>query len=239
MPICCYFFSIRVTYIIYFLGNLSLVVKPFVDRAVNLYRQLLFLKALYVHQVPNFLSWNKYMGYLNRIKIDLAGFSTVLENSQNDLHPSFIKMKSKINYSCKYQMARSRGICSDFKLFPKSFMHCTFFFWSFWWTHTYVLFWGHLYPCFGFLVTSPLGFKARMGSALFAFYGGECNVHSPRSTSGATHANLLAANTPPVLSPHPVAEVRLPGLELVLSEYPWVRRSTNWAKPGPIFMHST
>ena len=31
-----------------------------------------------------------------------------------------------------------------------------------------VLFWGYWYPCFGFLVTSPLGFKARVGSALFA-----------------------------------------------------------------------
>ena len=66
---------------------------------------------------------------------------------------------------------------------------------------------------------SPLGFKARVGSALFTFCGGECNLHSPRSTSGATHADLLAAGTPPVLSPHTVAEVRLPGFELVLSEY--------------------
>ena len=33
----------------------------------------------------------------------------------------------------------------------------------FWQTHTHVLFWGHWYPCFGFLVTSPLGFKARVG----------------------------------------------------------------------------
>ena len=50
---------------------------------------------------------------------------------------------------------------------------------------------SHWYPSFGFLVTSPLGFKARVGSALFAFFrGGECNVHSLRSTSGATHANL-------------------------------------------------
>ena len=56
-------------------------------------------------------------------------------------------------------------------------------------------FWGgHWYPCFGFLVTSPLGFKASVGSALFAFCGGECNVHSPRSTSGATRAYLLAAS---------------------------------------------
>ena len=42
-------------------------------------------------------------------------------------------------------------------------------------THTYVLGGGAL-ACLGFLVTSPLGFKARMGSALFAFCGGECNV---------------------------------------------------------------
>ena len=38
----------------------------------------------------------------------------------------------------------------------------------------HVLFWGHWYPCFGFLVTSPLGFKARVGSVLFAF--AEVNV---------------------------------------------------------------
>ena len=36
-------------------------------------------------------------------------------------------------------------------------------------------FWGHWYPCFGFLVTSPLGFKARVGSALFAMFA-EANV---------------------------------------------------------------
>ena len=36
-------------------------------------------------------------------------------------------------------------------------------------------FWGHWYPCFGFLVTSPLGFKARVGSALYAIFA-EANV---------------------------------------------------------------
>ena len=58
----------------------------------------------------------------------------------------------------------------------------------------------------------------------------QCDVHSPRSTSGATHADLLAASLPPVLSLHTVAEVRLQGFELVLSKYLWFRRSTNWAK---------
>ena len=36
-------------------------------------------------------------------------------------------------------------------------------------------FWGHWYPCFGFLVMSPLGFKARVGSALFTIFA-EANV---------------------------------------------------------------
>ena len=62
-------------------------------------------------------------------------------------------------------------------------------------------------------------FCDRVDSALFAFCRGECNVHSLRSTSGATLADLLAASTQPLLSPHTVAEVRLPGFELLLSEY--------------------
>ena len=49
-------------------------------------------------------------------------------------------------------------------------------------------------PVFGFLVTFPLGFKARVGYALF--------VHSQRSTSGATYANLLAAGI--AASPVPI-----------------------------------
>ena len=39
------------------------------------------------------------------------------------------------------------------------------------------------------------------------FCRGKCNVHSPRSTCGATRADLLAASTQPVTSPHACAEV--------------------------------
>ena len=39
---------------------------------------------------------------------------------------------------------------------------------------TIVLLWGHWHPCFGILVMSPLGFKARVDSALFALSGGVC-----------------------------------------------------------------
>ena len=63
--------------------------------------------------------------------------------------------------------------------------------------------------------------KPDVGSeSVFAFCSpGECNVHSPRSTSGATLANLFVAGTQlGPKSPHTVAEVRLLGFELVLSE---------------------
>ena len=40
--------------------------------------------------------------------------------------------------------------------------------------------WGHLYLYFGVLVTSPLGFKARVGSALFELSRGICvMLHIP------------------------------------------------------------
>ena len=76
---------------------------------------------------------------------------------------------------------------------------------------------GSLVPLFW--ISSPLGFKARVGSALFAFCGGECNVHSLRSTSGATLADLLAAGAQLVLSPHTVSEVRLPGGHLFVTTF--------------------
>ena len=50
--------------------------------------------------------------------------------------------------------------------------------------------WGHWYPCFGLLVTSALGFKARVDS-LACFLA--C-VLFRRFTSGATPANLLTAS---------------------------------------------
>ena len=60
--------------------------------------------------------------------------------------------------------------------------------------------------CFGFLVTSPLGFKARVGSALLNFAAlSECNVHSLRSTSGAAPTSA----SQPLTSPHASAEVGL------------------------------
>ena len=59
------------------------------------------------------------------------------------------------------------NICSSFMNLQN--LNFNFFSIFFCHTHSHALFWGHWYPCFGFLVTSPLGFKAREGSFLFAF----------------------------------------------------------------------
>ena len=109
-----------------------------------------------------------------------------------------------------------------------SFLGCcyneiTFFFFLKFLADTHVLFWGHWYPCFGFLVMSLLGFKAE-ANVMYIPWDLPLMLHMSTSSPPASL---------PVLSPHTVAEVRLPGFELMLSEYLWVRRSTKWAKPGP------
>ena len=85
---------------------------------------------------------------------------------------------------------------------------------------------GPLEPLFWISGDVSSGFQSQ-SRLPYSHCGGKCNVHSLRSTSGATHANLLAAGTQPVLSPRTVAEVRLPGFKIVLSQYLCVRRSTN------------
>ena len=94
-------------------------------------------------------------------------------------------------------------------------------------------FWGHWYPCFGFLVTSLLGFKARVGSALFAIFA-EANVHSPRFTSGATLANLLAAGAQPVTSPNKCAEVGLGSVSNVQSHEQKTKALPLCQRPGSL-----
>ena len=59
-------------------------------------------------------------------------------------------------------------------------------------------------------MTSPLGFKARVGAALFELCGGVRDIHSLRFTSGATPrpvyiANIAAGHFPDM---HVSAEVR-------------------------------
>ena len=74
---------------------------------------------------------------------------------------------------------------------------------------THVLLWGHRYACFGFLVTFRLGFKARVGSALFIF--AEVNVmYIPQDPPLVLHMLTSGQLTlQPVTSPHASAEVGL------------------------------
>ena len=89
--------------------------------------------------------------------------------------------------------------CRTYKLYKR-----------FWRTHVRVLFWGHWYPCFGFLVISPPGFKARLGSTLLTCFA-EVNVmYIPKDPPLVLHLLTswkLAAQ--PVTSPHASAEVGL------------------------------
>ena len=57
-------------------------------------------------------------------------------------------------------------------------------------------------PCFGLLVTSPLGFKARVGSALFELCGDICDIYSLRFTSGATPLPVYIASIAAGRFPH-------------------------------------
>ena len=69
---------------------------------------------------------------------------------------------------------------------------------------------GPLVPLFWISGNISSGFQSQSGFCLIRYFcGGECNVHSPRFTSGATLADLLAAGTQPVTSPHACAEVGL------------------------------
>ena len=49
---------------------------------------------------------------------------------------------------------------------------------------------------------SPLGFKARVGSALFKLCGGVRDIRSPRFTSGATHLPVYKASIAASRLPH-------------------------------------
>ena len=69
---------------------------------------------------------------------------------------------------------------------------------------------GPLVPLFWISGDVSAGFQSQSGFCLIRYFcGGKCNVHSPRFTSGATLANLLAAGAQLVTSPHACAEVGL------------------------------
>ena len=100
---------------------------------------------------------------------------------------------------------------------PYLYTHIIFFFFLKFLADT-CPFLGPLVPLFWISGDVSSGFQSQSGLP-YSHCRSNRNVRSPRSTSGATLADLLAAGAQPVLSPHTVAEVRLPGFELVPSEY--------------------
>ena len=77
------------------------------------------------------------------------------------------KKQRVFQYTVNVVHSPPKTICIPFrtishdKLPPR---HCYQFFKMFIFWRTLVLLWGHWYPCFGLLVTSVLGFKARASS---------------------------------------------------------------------------
>ena len=104
-----------------------------------------------------------------------------------------------------------------------------FFFKSFWVTHMSFL--GPLVPLFWISGGVSSGVHSQSRFSLIRFFA-EANVmYIPWDPPLVLH--VLTSWWPACCqSPHTVAEVRLPGFELVLSEHMWVRRSSNWAKRG-------
>ena len=112
-----------------------------------------------------------------------------------------------------------------------------FFFFKSFLADTCPFFWGHWYPCFWISGDVSLWvFKARVGFCLIRYFcGGECNVHSPRFTSGATLADLLAAGAQPVTSPHACAEVGLGSVSNVRSHEQKTNALPLCQRPGSIY----
>ena len=99
---------------------------------------------------------------------------------------------------------------------------------------------GPLVPLFWISGDVSSGFQSQSGFCLIRYFcGGECNVHSPRFTSGATLADLLAAGVQPVTSPHACAEVGLGSVSNVQSHEQKTNALPLCQRPGyvHVFLH--
>ena len=116
-------------------------------------------------------------------------------------------LKSSVNYDAK---AGNVNLSVNFFVDWKQCLVSFFFFFFLKFLADTCPFLGPLVPLFWISGDISSGFQSQSGFCLIRYFcGGECNVHSPRFTSGATLADLLVAGAQPVTSPHACAEVGL------------------------------
>ena len=117
--------------------------KSFLKNSVYIFNELAIVNSYTIPQN----CWEKWIILLKEI-----------QRKGNDFYP-FISNTITIYSNVSVWVGRFVG---------NNFVHLLFFKWTFvpFLCRTYVLFWGHWYPCFGFLVTSPLGFQSQSGFCL-------------------------------------------------------------------------
>ena len=91
--------------------------------------------------------------------------------------------RSTICYTALYQL---RAFLDKYQHLCQSYFFKVFFLWD---TFTYLIL-AHWYPYSGFLVMSPLSFKAKVDLP-YSHCRVKCNIHSLKSTSGSTWCQPL------------------------------------------------
>ena len=134
-------------------------------------------------------------------------YLTALFSFCNQIHVYIVvrNITSRVwKYSCTVKFPSHLNACTT-RIMPHLF---SFFFLKF--LADTCPFLGPLVPLFWISSDVSSGFQSQSGFCLIHYFcRGECNVHSPSFTSGATLADLLAAGTQLVTSPHACAEVGL------------------------------
>ena len=95
---------------------------------------------------------------------------------------------------------RTKRFSHRAKVEAKAIFPLMFFSSIFYWTHVH--FWGHWYPCFRLLVTSPLCFKAKEGSLIHSWWRHMWYTFPEIHLWWDTIASVYGQHSSQLLSPH-------------------------------------
>ena len=108
---------------------------------------------------------------------------------------NFLSVMGTCSLRCDVEILQSQPIRDKYFTFPSIMAQPQFFFFFYIFGGHECFLLGHWYPYFGLLVTSPLGFTARVGSALFELSGGiPVMLHVPWDSPLVWHLLTLAAS---------------------------------------------